>query len=121
MRLIKAQIQNYRSVIDTGLFDIEDTKTILVGPNEAGKSAILMALQQLNPPEGIGSNYIPLRDYPRSKYQDDIVLKGVNQHEAAFVTSYFRLTEEEQTTFPENFRNLTFVYWKLLIITRIHA
>ena len=44
MRLIKARVQGYRSIIDTGYFDVEADKTILVGPNEAGKTAILQAL-----------------------------------------------------------------------------
>ncbi|MDD4673926.1 MAG: hypothetical protein PHI03_13430 [Bacteroidales bacterium] len=36
MKLIKARVQNYRSIIDSGIFEIEELKTILVGPNEAG-------------------------------------------------------------------------------------
>lgn len=67
MRLIKARVQGYRSVIDSGWFDVESGKTILVGPNEAGKTAILQALQKLNPPDGI-ELFDPLRDYPRAKY-----------------------------------------------------
>ena len=63
MKLVKAKIERFRSIIDTGWFEIETEKTILVGPNEAGKSALLLALQQLNPPESIGDNYEPLRDY----------------------------------------------------------
>ena len=45
MRLTRARVRGYRSVIDSGWFDIECGKTILVGPNEAGKTAILQALQ----------------------------------------------------------------------------
>ena len=48
MRLKRARVRKYRSIIDSGDFDIEEMKTILVGPNEAGKSALLQALQQLN-------------------------------------------------------------------------
>ena len=50
MRLIKARVQNYRSIIDSGEFEIEKLKTIMVGPNEAGKTVLLKALQQLNKP-----------------------------------------------------------------------
>ena len=52
MRLSKARIRMYRSIRDTGEFEVEDGKTILVGPNEAGKTVILQALQQLNAAEG---------------------------------------------------------------------
>jgi ABC-type branched-subunit amino acid transport system ATPase component len=51
MKLSKARIQNYRSIVDTGWFEVEGKKTILVGPNEAGKTAILQALQHINPPD----------------------------------------------------------------------
>ena len=53
MRLTKARVQNYRSIVDSGEFEIEKLKTILVGPNEAGKTVLLKALQQLNKPEDI--------------------------------------------------------------------
>lgn len=69
MKLEKARIQNYRSIIDTGIFDIEKLKTILVGPNEAGKTVILQALQQLKKPSEV-PGFEALRDYPRSKYND---------------------------------------------------
>ena len=69
MRLSKARVRKYRSIHDTELFDIEWEKTILVGPNEAGKTALLEALQKLNSPEGI-RGFDPLRDYPRSEYND---------------------------------------------------
>ena len=71
MRLAKARVQNYRSVRDTGWFDIEAEKSIIVGPNEAGKTAVLRALQQINAPDGI-AGFDPLRDYPRSSYNADL-------------------------------------------------
>lgn len=67
MRLSKVRVQNYRSIIDTGEFEIERLKTIMVGPNEAGKTAILQAIQQINAPEGV-KGFNPLRDYPRAHY-----------------------------------------------------
>lgn len=67
MKLLRARVQNYRSVRDSGWFDVEQGKTILVGPNEAGKTAVLRALQTINPPEGEGE-LKALRDYPRSDY-----------------------------------------------------
>ena len=41
MRLTHVRVQNYRCVRDTGWFKVERAKTILVGPNEAGKTAVL--------------------------------------------------------------------------------
>ena len=69
MRLKKGRVQNYRSIVDSGVFEIEKLKTILVGPNEAGKTVILKALQQLSKPDDI-EGFDVLRDYPRSKYND---------------------------------------------------
>ncbi len=68
MRLKKARVAKYRSIRDSGWFDVEHAKTILVGPNEAGKTALLQALQQIGPPEGV-RRFDALRDYPRSEYE----------------------------------------------------
>ncbi|MGX9730139.1 AAA family ATPase [Janthinobacterium aestuarii] len=43
MKLIGARVQNYRSVEDSGEFEIGDL-TCLVGKNEAGKTAVISAL-----------------------------------------------------------------------------
>jgi hypothetical protein len=48
MQLIKAHVTNFRSVEDSGPFSLEQV-TSLVGKNEAGKSAVLLALGALNP------------------------------------------------------------------------
>ena len=53
MRLTRVRVQNYRCVRDTGWFEVEQAKTILVGPNEAGKTAVFEALRQINPPAGV--------------------------------------------------------------------
>lgn len=69
MRLVKTRVRKYRSVRDTDWFEIEGSKTILVGTNEAGKTALLEALQQINAPSD-KPGFDPLRDYPRSEYND---------------------------------------------------
>jgi len=70
MRLSAAQVTNYRSVIDTTEFEVEQDKTIVVGANEAGKTAVLRALQSVNPPPGQEPGLDALRDYPRSRYTE---------------------------------------------------
>jgi len=98
MRLIKGRVQNYRAVRDSGWFDIEDGKTILVGANEAGKTAILQALQQINKPDGIRS-LEPLRDYPRSSY-NDITTGKVDPSKEPVATVQFALDEDDLASFP---------------------
>jgi len=112
MRLIKARVQNYRSIIDTGEFEIEELKTILVGPNEAGKTVLFKALQQLNKPKDI-EGFDVLRDYPRSKY-NDITTGSVVPEEITVVTGYFELEEEDKTLIPKSFHNCKYKLYKNL-------
>ena len=108
MRLSKARVQGYRSVIDSGLFGVENGKTILVGPNEAGKTAILQALYKLNPPEGTDL-FDPLRDYPRAKYDEDIEKGGINPAEFTVVEGHFTLEDADKAALPEEYHNIPFV------------
>lgn len=89
MHLTHARVQNYRSIRDTGEFRLEAAKTILVGPNEAGKTALLQALQRLNPPKET-KPLSPLRDYPRALY-NDIATGKVQAKDIPVVTGFFSL------------------------------
>ncbi len=113
MRLIKARVQGYRSIIDTGYFDVETDKTILVGPNEAGKTAILQALQKLNPPKG-AELFDPLRDYPRAKYDEDIVKGGIDPHKFTVVEGHFALDDSDAKDLPEPYKNVIYVFGRYL-------
>lgn len=113
MRLTKARVQGYRSVIDSGWFEVENGKTILVGPNEAGKTAILQALQKLNPPDGI-ELFNPLRDYPRAKYDEDIEKGGVDTKTFTVVEGHFSLESDDVEEVPVAYRNITYVYGRHL-------
>lgn len=113
MRLIKARVQGYRSVIDSGWFDVESGKTILVGPNEAGKTAILQALQKLNPPDGI-ELFDPLRDYPRAKYDEDIEKGGVNPSTHTVVEGHFFLEDNDKEKVPNAYRDAIYIFGRHL-------
>jgi len=65
--LLRHGVQNYWSIKDTGWFDIDPTKSILVGPNEAGKTAVMRALEHLAPGSA-AKPFAPLRDFPSSEY-----------------------------------------------------
>jgi hypothetical protein len=108
MRLTAARIQKYRSIKDTGLFDVEKAKTILVGANEAGKSAILRALQQINPPDGV-PKLNPLRDYPRSEY-NDITTGAVNPADVTVAEAHFALEDDDLAELPAGFEGARYVY-----------
>lgn len=62
MKLIRARVQNYRSVEDSGEFEIGDL-TCLVGKNEAGKTAVISALRGLHPSQPF--EFDETIDYPR--------------------------------------------------------
>ena len=119
MRLTKARVQRYRSIVDTGYFDVEDGKTILVGPNEAGKTAILQALQKLNPPEGV-QLFDPLRDYPRARYDEDIKNGNIDSKKFTVVEGRFTLEDVDKSGLPEAYQSVTYVFGRRLDNTAWH-
>ena len=119
MRLTKARVQGYRSIIDTGYFDVENDKTIFVGPNEAGKTAILQALQKLNAPEGT-TPFDSLRDYPRSKYDEDIKNGKIDPSKFTVVEGHFILEDEDKKDIPEDYQNVSYVFGRRLDNTYWH-
>lgn len=62
MKLVKVQVTNFRSIENSGEFEIGDL-TCLVGKNEAGKTAILRAIQGIRSTDSF--EYDRTRDYPR--------------------------------------------------------
>ena len=116
MRLKSARIQNYRSIKDTGLFQVENLKTIFVGPNESGKTVILQALQQLNQPSDV-AEFDELRDYPRSLY-NDITTKKVKSE---VVRGYFELEDADKELLPPEYSECIYVKYKMLNNKRYHT
>ena len=102
MKLVAARVQNYRCVRDTEWFDIEKAKTILVGPNEAGKTAVLEALQQINSPAGV-KGFDPLRDYPRKLYNADIQSQKREPSEIPVASARFALEPDDLAELPDGF------------------
>ncbi len=119
MRLKTARIQNYRSIRDTGWFSVEDGKTILVGPNEAGKSAILQALQQLSRPEGV-KGFDPLRDYPRA-LANEITRGVVTPTDIPVVEAVFALNEADKAALPPDYRGCEYELTRYLGNNGIHG
>ena len=107
MILTHVRVQNYRCVRDTDWFDVEQAKTILVGPNEAGKTAVLEALQQINSPDGV-KGFDPLRDYPRKLYNADIQSQKRNPSEIPVVSARFALEPDDLAGLPNGFTATSF-------------
>jgi predicted ATPase len=62
------RVQNYKRIEDTGWINCRNL-TVLVGKNEAGKSAVLRGLSKIKPSDGEG--YDGLREFPRRRYTDE--------------------------------------------------
>lgn len=98
MKLIKVRVQNYRSVEDSGEFDIGDL-TCLVGKNEAGKTALLSAMRGLKPSQPFDFDE-PI-DYPRrfSTRFDDRHEDGT----AEVIRTWWRLEAADMTAVEKRF------------------
>src|ERR1043166_9700375 len=109
MRLKKARVRKYRSIRDSGWVDVEEAKTILVGPNEAGKTALLEGLQKINPPAEAVRNFDALRDYPRSEF-NDIITGKVRLEDTTIVEARFALEPEDREVIPPEFHDCDYLY-----------
>lgn len=110
MRLKTVRVQNYRSIIDSGAIEVERLKTILVGPNEAGKTVLLKAIQQLNKPDDI-SGFDYLRDYPRSLL-NDIQTGMIAPKDITVVTGFFELEESDKKLIPDEFHSCEYKLYR---------
>lgn len=87
MKLVRYQVENFRSVENSGWIDCDDVTT-LVGINESGKSNLLLALWKLNPARE-GAIDI-LHDLPVSKLSS----LRKNASEVKFISAEFVLGVE---------------------------
>lgn len=98
MKLKKARITNFRSIEDSGEFDVHDL-LCLVGKNEAGKSAIQQALGGLNPHPSTPLVYDLERDYPRRWLAD--YAERHPEEQATVVTTKWTLSDDEKAAIAE--------------------
>ncbi len=79
MKLARARITKYKSVVDSDWFTLEQI-TCLVGKNESGKTAILEALEKLNAARGERAN-LAETDFPRvlsdAYSEDEVAVEAV--------------------------------------------
>ncbi len=92
MKLSSARVQHFKSINDSGDVSIDPEVTVLVGQNEAGKTAFLQALYKARPADG-GEEYDLEMDYPRRALADYEELHGGNSAVVAKFT--YKLEPEE--------------------------
>lgn len=98
MKLIKARVQNYRSVEDSEEFEIGDL-TCLVGKNEAGKTALLSALRGVKPSQPF--EFDETIDYPRR-----FATRFNERHpsgKAEVIRTWWRLEDADKEAVEERF------------------
>lgn len=94
MRLKRVRVRDYRSVNDSGEFEIEHGKTILVGINEAGKTCLLTAIEQISAPSS-RPGFRALTDYPRARYTE--VQRGERaESDVNVVVATFTLDDDDR-------------------------
>lgn len=103
MRLTKARIREYKSVWDSGEFQLGDI-TCLVGKNEAGKTALLEALQRINPLNTEDAEFDVTTDYPRSEVEDyRIAVERGERKPTEVVTATYELEDSDLAEAVEEF------------------
>jgi hypothetical protein len=85
MRLLQAQVKNFKSIENSGPVTIDSGVTVLVGQNEAGKTAFLQALEKANPARK-GIKFDPTEDYPRRSLNEYLRQHTANPADAVILT-----------------------------------
>ena len=88
MQLVEFRVRNYRSVNDSGTIDAR-RRTPLVGPNESGKSNLLLALRSLKTPDGVKA-LSKIKDFPKDRRMSEF------SEELPVVDSRWELSPEDQ-------------------------
>lgn len=109
MKLTKVRITNFQSIEDSNEFDVGDV-TCLVGKNESGKTALLKALQRLNPSDDANIEFEKVAHYPRRMPRR--MYGGVeainNASDNQVVRATFRLDEDELNILQDTYGDKAF-------------
>lgn len=101
MKLTKVRVELFENVVDSTEVPIEQDVTCLVGKNESGKTALLRALNRLNPAYERDSKFVPRDDYPRWRWRRDEKDKRVETARPIWAT--FELSDDDVAVAEEHF------------------
>jgi predicted ATP-dependent endonuclease of OLD family len=97
------RVREFQSVKDSGIIKVDDI-TCLIGKNEAGKSALLIALYRLNPIVHTNDMFSVTLDYPRMHVEDyNIAIEEKKRTPAVPIEAGYSLDEEELTAIKDLF------------------
>lgn len=99
VQLIRARVQHFKSIMDSGEVSIAPKVTVLVGQNEAGKTAFLQALHKARAADDADEKYDREMDYPRAALNDYEETHGSTP--AVVATLTYELAEDEQRAINE--------------------
>lgn len=100
MKLVKASVKNFRCVDDSTPFTLAPV-TCLVGKNESGKTALLLALERLNSYDQSRASFDRLLDYPRKRLADYEELH--NRQEANVLETFWTLEQKDIEAVEEQY------------------
>ena len=100
MKLTHIRVQNFKSIVDTGKISIGEL-CCLIGKNEAGKTATLMALQSIRPYGVAQTSFDVTEDYPRR-----FATRYKQRHpcqDAVVIETWWELSDEAQKLLHDEF------------------
>src|SRR5260370_38699091 len=79
MKFSRVRVQTYRSIVDSGIVEIEDGVTVVIGKNEQGKTNFLRGIRAFNPEEQFTPSDLPnhLRPSLEEKKPEEISIVTV--------------------------------------------
>jgi predicted ATP-dependent endonuclease of OLD family len=78
MKLKKVLIKNYRSIVDSGVVDIEEKVTVLIGKNEQGKTTFLKAINSFDKTKNYAATDFPNHLRPELEKKDKATIPIVS-------------------------------------------
>jgi predicted ATP-dependent endonuclease of OLD family len=93
MKLKKVHIQNFRSIVDSGVVDIEEGVTVIIGKNEQGKTTLLKGIRAFNEDQTYTPNDLPNHLRPS--------LEDKRKSEIPVTTLWFELDSKDRAALSD--------------------
>lgn len=103
MRLLSVRTQNYTSIIDSGLVEIEPKITTLVGKTGSGKTSFLQMIQGVDEEITFKQTSLPNGSQTKQKFLNGAITAA----EILQLTSTFIVEELDKESLPEGYEDIT--------------